>query len=317
MTAFYEFIGVPFGFIISIFYGFSGNYLFSIFCLMLLVKLILLPPAISQQKSMAKQARLQPKLRRIKEKYAGNQQKIQEETSALYQKEGYSSMTGGCLPMLIQLPIMMGLYQVNYHPLSMVLRIPKDVVGGLKEAVLPLLGSAGSAATSSFRTELYALEHFNEIKGGVPGITEEIVSKVEVFMGKFNFFGLDLAHTPDFKVFDVYWIIPIISGIVALAMSLYSMQKQKQTNPDMAKNPSMGCMMLFTPLMQVYFGFLFPISVGMYIIMSSGMSFIQMAILGHTHSPKKVLARLMVEETIYRRSKEENTKKVGELKNEE
>ncbi len=77
----------------------------------------------------------------------------------------------------------------------------------------------------------------------------------------------------------------------------------------------MGCTMLMMPAMQIYFAFLFPISVGIYIIMSSAMSFLQMIILNHIYSPKKVLARAMVDETIYRRSKEENTKKINELNN--
>lgn len=313
MTKLYEILGIPFGFVISLFYALSGNYLLSIFCLMLLVKICLLPSSISQQKAQAKQARLQPKMRRIKEKFAGNNQKIQEETQALYQREGFSAMGGGCLPMLIQFPIMIGLYQVNYHPFSMVLRIPSEIVTALKDAVVPIIG-AEAAKSGSFRMELYALQHFNEIKGGVPGLTSDLITKIDLFISKFNVFGLDLAHVPDFKHFDAYWAIPIISGVIALAMSVYSLIRQKQTNPEMAKNPTMGCMMLFTPAMQIYFAFIFPISVGIYIIMSSLVSFLQMVILNFTHSSKKVLAKVMVEETIYRRSKEANIKKVHEMK---
>lgn len=311
MTKIYEFLGIPFGFVIALFYAISGNYLFSIFCLMMVVKLCMLPTSISQQKAQAKQARLQPKIRRIKEKYAGNSQKINEETQALYQREGFSAMGGGCLPMLIQFPVMIGLYQVNYHPFSMVLRIPTEVVTALKEAVMPLLTDAEKR--SSFRMELYALQNFDQIRGSVSGLTDEMITKIDLFMSRFNLFGLDLAHVPDFKNFDIYWAIPIISGVIALAMSIYSMMRQKKTNPDMAKNPTMGCMMLFSPAMQIYFAFLFPISVGIYIIMSSAISFIQMVVLNHIYSPKKVLAKMMVEETVYRRSKEENVKKIAEM----
>ena len=95
-------------------------------------------------------------------------------------------------------------------------------------------------------------------------------------------------------------------------MSVYSLIRQRKTNPEMAKNPQMGCMMLFTPAMQIYFAFLFPTSVGIYIIMSSAISFLQMIVLNHLYEPKKVLARAMVDETIYRRSKENNTKKIKE-----
>ncbi len=313
MSKLYEILGIPFGFVISIFYALSGNYLISIFCLMLIVKICLLPSSIKQQKSIAMQQRLQPKLRRLREKYGNDQQRLQQETQALYQREGFSAMGGGCLPLLIQFPVMIGLYQVNYHPFSMVLRIPSTVVASLKEAVTPLLTE--SEAKSSLKLELYALQHWDSLdKSSIEGLTPEIINKIQEFMSKFKFMGLDLAHTPDFKSLDIYWVIPIITGIIALGMSVYSFIRQRKNNPEMAKNPSMGCMMLFTPAMQIYFAFLFPTSVGIYIIMSSAISFLQMIVLNHLYSPKKVLAKAMIDETVYRRSKENNTKKIKELK---
>lgn len=317
MQRFYEVLGIPFGWVISLFYALTGNYLLSIFCLTVVIRLCLLPAAVKQQKGIAKQARLQPKLRRIQKKYEGDQRKIQEETQALYQREGTSVMGGGCLPSLIQLPIMLGLFQVNYHPFSMVLGLPSEVVTAIKEAAQPFIEGT-SAANASFRMELYALEHFGQIdKASIPGLTAEMIAKVELFIERFNFFGLDLSHTPSVSSFDIYWIIPVVSGIVALAMSVYSLIRQKKTNPEMAKNPTMGCMMLFTPVMQIWFAFILPISVGIYTIMSSTLSFVQMVILNHIYSPKKVLAKVMVEETIYHRSKEENTKNIRAMQENE
>lgn len=311
LTRLYEILGIPFGWVISLFYAMTGNYLLSILCLTVIVRLCLLPSAISQQKGMAKQARLQPKLRRIQKKYEGNQQKIQEETQALYQREGTSAMTSGCLPTLIQLPIMIGLFQVNYHPFSMVLRLPSEVVASLKTAAEAF---ATGAQNNSMRLELVALEHFSEIdKASIPGLTAEMIAKIELFIERFSLFGLDLSARPDFKVPSALWIVPIISGLIALGMSLYSQYRQKKTNPEMAKNPMMGCMTLYMPIMQIVFGFMFPISVGIYTIMSTGISFIQMVILNHIYAPKKVLARVMVEETVYRRSREENVKKIKEM----
>ena len=95
-----------------------------------------------------------------------------------------------------------------------------------------------------------------------------MILKIAQFIERFSLFGLALSRTPDFKTFDAYWMIPIVSGLIALAMSVYSLLRQRKTNPEMAKYPTMGCMMLFTPAMQIYFAFLFPISVGIYTIMS-------------------------------------------------
>ena len=84
---------------------------------MLIVKIVLLPSAISQQKNSAKQARLQPKINKIRQKYSNGgqptremQMKIQEETQELYRREGFNASTAGCLPMFLQLFVMMGLY---------------------------------------------------------------------------------------------------------------------------------------------------------------------------------------------------------------
>ncbi len=311
MAKIYEYLGIPFGWVIALFYALTGNYLLSIFFLTVLVRLCLLPSAISQQKGMAKQARLQPKLRRIQKKYEGDRIKIQEETQALYQREGTSAMTSGCLPLLIQFPIMIGLFQVNYHPFSMVLRLPAEVVEALKVAAEPFVSGAQN---NPYRMELFALEHFSEIdKASISGLTAEMISKVELFIERFSLFGLDLSVTPNYKDPSIYWIVPIVSGLVALGMSIYSQYRQKKTNPEMGKNPMMGCMLLYMPAMQIFFAFLFPISVGIYTIMSSAISFLQMVILNHIYAPKKVLAKVMVEETIYRRSKEENTKKIKEM----
>lgn len=309
----YEILGIPFGFVISLFYAMTDNYLLSIVCLMIIVKLCLLPSSVKQQKAQAKQARLQPKLRRIQKKYEGNQQKIQEETQNLYSREGFSAMGGGCMPMIIQLIVMTGLFQVNYHPFSMVLNIRGDVLSSIKEAVMPLLTET-EAKGASFRIELYALQHWSDIRNSVAGLTPEMISKVDLFLQRFTVFGLDLSHTPNFRVFDVYWAIPIITGVLSLAMSVYSLMRQKKLNPEMSKNPTMGCMMLFTPAMQISFAFLFPTVVGIYVIMSTVVSFAQMVVLNITHSPQKVLAKLMVEETVERRSKEANIRKIAEMK---
>ncbi len=312
MQRLYEWLGIPFGFVIAIFYGFTGNYLLSLFCLTLVIRLCLLPAAVKQQKGVALQARLQPKLRRIRKKYEGNQRKIQEETQALYQREGTTGMTAGCLPMVIQLPIMLGLFQVNYHPFSMVLRLPDAVVTALEAAVKPLL--EGAAAKAEYRMELYALEHFNEIDhSSISGLTADMVERIHAFVEGYTLFGLDLSHTPSISSPDRYWAIPIISGLLALGMSLYSFLRQKKNNPEMASNASMGCMMFFTPVMQVWFAFILPCNVGVYTIFSSILSFVQMVALNHIYSPKKVIAREMVKETVYRRSREANVKKIQEM----
>ncbi|MBR0541301.1 MAG: YidC/Oxa1 family membrane protein insertase [Clostridia bacterium] len=332
INKFYEYLGIPFGFVISVFYGLTGNYLLSLLFLTLIVRLCLLPASIKQQKSMAMQQRLQPKLRRIREKYGNDQQKIQQETQALYQQEGFSAMGGGCLPTLIQFPIMIGLFRVNYHPLSWILRIKDEAYDALMSALTNYADTVNAAAkvaaeesgekykavidlSSGLYNEVFVLKYWNEIKAAGLSLNNDIINTIESFIDKYKIFGIFLGDTPNFQSFDKLWLIPLLLGLVSIGTAVYSLVRQKKNNPEMSNNPSMGCMMFSMPIMQVVFAFIFPVIVGVYIIISSLLSLIQMIILNHIYSPKKVLAKAMVDETIYRRSKEENTKKINELNN--
>lgn len=310
-----EIFSIPFGYLIGFFYSISGNYLLSLLFMTICVKLILLPSSIKQQKSMAKSQRMQPKIKRIKEKYGSNQQKMQEEMNALYAREGYSAMTGGCTSMLIQFPIMMGVYLVNYRILSYVLRIPENVLETIKAAVRALPEFANNKR-GEYQIELMAIEYFDKLdKSQIPA---DVVNKIEVFIDKFSLFGVDLALTPNVKMgATLLWLIPILTGVTSLMMAVYTYLRQRKTNPEMANNPSMGCMSLMTPVMSVWFSFMFPASVGVYIIMSSILSFIQMIALYQIYSPKKVLAKTMVDETINRRAREKIIKNVAETLSED
>lgn len=310
-----EIFSIPFGYLIGFFYNISGNYLLSLLFMTICVKLILLPSSIKQQKSMAKSQRMQPKIKRIKEKYGSNQQKMQEEMNALYAREGYSAMTGGCTSMLIQFPIMMGVYLVNYRILSYVLRIPENVLETIKAAVRALPEFANNKR-GEYQIELMAIEYFDKLdKSQIPA---DVVDKIEVFIDKFSLFGVDLALTPNVKMgATLLWLIPILTGVTSLMMAVYTYLRQRKTNPEMANNPSMGCMSLMTPVMSVWFSFMFPASVGVYIIMSSILSFIQMIALYQIYSPKKVLAKTMVDETINRRAREKIIKNVAETLSED
>ncbi|MCR4593820.1 MAG: YidC/Oxa1 family membrane protein insertase [Clostridiales bacterium] len=313
MEAIREIFSIPFGYLIGFLYEITNNYIVSLLFMTIVVKLVILPSTIKQQTSMAKSQRLQPKIRRIKEKYATNKQKQQEEMNALYQREGYSSMTGGCLPTLITLPIMMGVYAVNYKLLSFVLRIDTDIIDMLKEKVQTLSGLT-SMEKQGFRLEMTAISHWEELKGIIdikdPAV-EAASNKITSFVNGFEFLGMNLVDQPSTKVFNNLWIIPIATGLLSLAMAVYSYIRQRKLNPEMAKNPSMGCMTFVTPAMSVWFSFMFPASVGLYIIMSTALSLIQMIIINMIYTPKKVLAKLMIKETINQRAREKVLKRAA------
>ena len=115
-------ISKPLGWIIKICYDLVDNYAIALLLFALIMQIILLPLGIKQQKNSVKQAKMRPKEMAIRKKYQGRndketQQKMQNEILEMYQKENYSPMAG-CLPLLIQLPILFALFNVVTQPLT-------------------------------------------------------------------------------------------------------------------------------------------------------------------------------------------------------
>lgn len=290
-----------------LFYNLTGSYVLAIVLLTVIIRCALLPTSISQQKNSAKQTRLNTKVNKIRQKYAGNQQKIQEETQALYQREGFGAANMGCMPLMIQMIVMIGLYGVIYTPLSSVLRFNSETIEKLK--TLMEIKVSEKATRGSNMYELQILGKFEDYADKLSGIlSEDQIAGLFEFKEKFTLFGLDLSLTPDVKEPGLIWLIPILAFVTAMASSLYMYARQKKQNPEMAKNPTMGCMTFMSPMMSLWFTFMFPAGVGFYWIISNILSFIQQVVLTNIYSPKKVLAQLMVDETVERRSKENNTK---------
>ncbi|MBQ6582705.1 MAG: YidC/Oxa1 family membrane protein insertase [Mogibacterium sp.] len=109
-------IAKPLGMLLQLIYTVIGNYGISLIVLTAIVRLIMAPLYVKQIKSTANMQELQPKMKEIQEKYANDQQKQNEELQKLYQEEHFNPM-GGCLPMLIQFPIIMGLFTLLRNPL--------------------------------------------------------------------------------------------------------------------------------------------------------------------------------------------------------
>ncbi len=314
-----DIFAVPFGYVMALLYMMTGNYVFSIIILTVVVRLLILPFSVKQQKNSSKQVRLQPKVRKIQEKFKGDQMKINEETQALYRREGFSMMQGGCLPLAVQFPVMIGLFSIIYTPLTNVLRISKATVDALTAAYQTYATSAGIelSKTQLSRLQITILENFNTfiadkseaVVSAVKLLSETEIANIQTFIDKYQVFGIRLFEIPNYKEPSILWLIPILAGITSALSAVFMYFKQKQQNPAMGKNPAMGCMMFYGPLMSLVFAFAFPVGAGFYWIVSNIISFIQQVALSYAYAPKKVIAQSMVEETVIRRARENNVKK--------
>lgn len=308
----YQVLGIPFGFLLELIYKTIGlgSYAVSIILLTLITRALTVPSSIKQQKGMAKTQRMQSKIRKIQTKYAGDQRKIQEETTALYQREGFNPMGSSCTPMIFQFVILFGLIGAIYYPLTNFLHISKEEVA--------VMASALNIETKNIQAELLIMENIGKLRelfemGKLEGVKAASLDAI----GNVNFkiFGISLGVKPtDDGVTKWVWLVPVLSFLTSMLSGVYSMIKQKQQNPSAGSGPMMGCMMFGMPLLSLYFVINYPIGIGVYWIASGLFGFISTVIIGYFYSPKKTLARLMIDETIERRSKEENQKLVAAKK---
>lgn len=113
----FGFLAVPLGYIMRLIYSLVNNYFVAIFLFTLVMRLILFPLSLQSQKKQAERIRLAPRLERLQKKYKNDPRKLQEKQQALYEKEGVS-LTGGCLPTIVQMVVLFGIIAVIYEPLT-------------------------------------------------------------------------------------------------------------------------------------------------------------------------------------------------------
>jgi len=235
------------------------------------VRLVMLPTSFKQQKTSAKQARLAPKIKEMQAMYKNNPQKLQEEQQKLYARENANPMSG-CLPLLIQFPVIIGLYSAITKPLMCVLHLSVDKVNqaltlvGLQKAGYGQIDFINQFA--SLRDKIVASNIFTG---------SEITELDGLSKGAFNFFGLNLLGTPSITNITVLIIIPILCFVTSMIMSIIMNTTAAQPQ---AGN---GCMKWGMPLsmsvFSTFIAFSVPGAVGLYWIFSNLASILQTVIM--------------------------------------
>lgn len=280
-----NFLGTPLGWVMKLIYGFIQNYGLSIVVFTILIKLVLLPFSIKQQKSSAKMSVVQPQMMELQKRYANNQQKLNEELQALYAREGYNPM-GGCLLTFVQFPIIMGLYDVIYKPMTHVLGISKELIAQATEIATAL----GAVAEKSYSAEPFIIAAVQDNPSAFSELGSDVVAQIQAL--DLNFLGINLGATPSFA-FNLLLLIPVLSFASSMLMTVISTR-----NMNTGNNPSAGGMMAtlyMMPFLSAWICFSVPAGVGMYWIVSSVLSLLQMVILNKFYNPKEMAEKARIE----------------------
>ena len=261
----------------------------SVILFTIIVRLILLPMTIKQQKFSKLSGLMNPELQEIQAKYKDKRDQVsmmnmQAETKAVYEKYG-TSPTGGCLTMLIQLPIMFALYRVIYKIPGYVTKI-RELCGGIADKITgtgddwatkldAIKGISVSASTgrATLIDKIYNLspEKWSEVQNAFSSV--DFGNAYDQIHGYNNLFGISLTQAPGWRL---SWalIIPILAGLtqwlsVKLMENKNNVNVGSQNDQQAGMASSMKVMNTIMPILSAVFCVSFASCIGLYWIASS------------------------------------------------
>lgn len=285
MNGIFDIINIPFGYVMRFFNNITGNYAIALLLFALVVKIIFIPLSIKQQKNQIRNAHLRPKMMAIEKKYAGRSDKAtlnkkQQEIMDLQQKEGASPLSG-CLPMIIQLVVILALYNIIRNPLTYICDFSKETIKALSDAVVAIVPDATNVATD----QIALISKMKEIGlatfSAIEGFDASLIPNFEMFR------GVDLSAIPDVSSLANFgsstWLLLI--PVLVFASQFFSMKITRMVNPAMqaasAPNVEMSnkIMDITMPLMTLFFAFKMSAAIGLYWIYQSLIGMAQSVIL--------------------------------------
>ena len=260
----------------------------------LVINIIMIPLTINQQKSQKLQAVIQPEIKAIQDKYKGktdneSAMKMNAETRAVYSKYG-TSMAGGCLPLLIQMPILFGLYQVIYRIPAYVTSVRSvfetvatslmqqsdyiNKISDLAKAVRLPVENNDYTIPNKVIDLLYKFtpEKWTTLSETFPNMRSVLETSVPLIKQMNSFLGIDLSVSPwqGMNNINVAWIIPILAGVTQfISTKVMTTNQPKNGEPENEMARQMQSMNTVMPIMSVVFCFTLPAGIGIYWIASA------------------------------------------------
>lgn len=269
-----------FGYLLNALYTVFNNYGIAIIVFSVILRIILVPITIKQQKSLKKSAKLQEEMKEIQRKYKNNPEKLNQETIELYKREKLSPFAG-CFSSIIQLIIILSVFWLVSQPLTYMKKIDTNIINEYNTQ----LEQQGDKST------------YKEIE-----IINKFGSQDERVRINMDFWGLDLSKVPsnnlsDWKVY-VIPLLYVISSVLSIKISNSFTNKGKKederkaitdgTNTDIKpEEPSEletmesmnKNMMYMLPLMSVFIAFIAPLGLALYWFISNVLIIIEKLII--------------------------------------
>lgn len=276
----FEFFANIFGYLLQFLYTLVNNYGLAIILFTLIIKLLLLPLSIKQQKTMKKSSELQEKVKVMQFKYKNDQEKLNQEMMNLYKTENVSPFSG-CLTSIVQMLLLLSIFYLVRSPLTFMEKIPQDNIN----TYIQQLKDEGKTISNVY-PEIDLIRETELLKEKNP--EDQFVEKTNV---KMNFLGLDLSKIPQQNMTDyTVYIIPvlyILSSFVSIRITTAKQQKDKEDKKSKnidgntgkeikEENNEMDAVMQtnkmmswFVPIMSISIAFIAPLGLALYWLISN------------------------------------------------
>lgn len=267
----------PFTWLLKFFYGIFHSYGIAVILFSLVIKVVLFPLSLKGKRGMIQMNMMQEKVNKLQKQYANNPHLANQKVQELYAKEGVTPM-GGCLWSMLPILLLFPLYAVVRRPLKYWLGLTAAQITGVTEAVTAAgLDLGPSPEITTFSAFYKDVSILNVAKAAVPD--------ANLYGINFSFLGIDLSATPTWKFWEngLNWpsiglfLIPVLVVVTSFVSSQIMMKTNNQvSNTENSQAARQNRMMQWlSPIMMVYFSFIMPAAMGIYITTNSVFSTLQ------------------------------------------
>ncbi|MCI8353344.1 MAG: YidC/Oxa1 family membrane protein insertase [Clostridia bacterium] len=259
-----------FGYVLNWFYGFVSNYGLAIILFSVVLKLIMLPISIKQQKTMKKSAKIQEKMRELQDKYKNNPEKLNQETLELYKTEKMSPFSG-CFSAIAQILILFAVFYLVRSPLTYMKKVDTELI-------------------NQYTTEIEQSENGKKATYPEISVIKQKGAEDERVYINMEFLGLDLSSVPTQSLNDwrVY-IIPalyVLTSFISMRMTTAMQTKKKDENGENTENNELDAvaqanksMSYIMPIMSVSIAIIAPLGLALYWLISNLLMIVERLVL--------------------------------------
>ena len=305
-----NFLGVPLGYAIYYIYKVVPNYALSIIIFTLLLRIVLIPFSIKQQKSLARTSAFQPYINEINKKYAKNLVKKNEELRKLYSDHNINPASG-CLIAFLPMVVLFGMIDVIYRPLIHILHLPQSVVDSAVE-IFKNSSSFQGGHNIGNAMQLNVISDVINNQDRYSSLGPDVIESIKTI--DLNFLGFNIGEVA--KISSITIIFPILALIFSFLQLYISFKTNSMPTANNGTNPTLKVMMFVMPILSIWISLTVPIGVSLYWIVGYILQILQILILNKVCNVNK-LREQAIEELEEMKKKNRGKNKNVEIKGEE